>query len=120
MVRKRDKKLSMKRHVVDTAQSMLTSKQPIWKAAQVGNRLQNEKGLNVTNAFVANVLSKDLHMRFKRVQRTSFQGNSDISVVKRQLFAKVVIDSLLEGKRLVCIDETKIVESDMRKRKWKQ
>ena len=75
--------------------------------------------LFVTDRFVASVLRNVFKMRFRKVKRVAFGGNSERSLVLRQLYAKVMLEQLSAGKRLIAIDETWLSESDFRRRKWR-
>lgn len=81
--------------------------------------MRSEKKLVVTNQFVAQVMRKRLKMRYKKVQRTPFAGNSDRSLALRFLCAKVLLGLLAAGKRLINIDESWLSETDLRRKKWR-
>ena len=59
-------------------------------------------------------------MRYKKVKRHAFQGNSERNVVKRAMYAKTMLDILDSNRRIICIDETWINQCDFRHHKWRQ
>ena len=73
----------------------------------------------MTNAFVAKVLREKMNMRFRKVKRIPFGGNTDRSLFLRFECAKTLITLLEAKKRLVSIDESWLQEADMRRRCWK-
>jgi hypothetical protein len=56
-------------------------------------------------------------MRYKKIKKIPFQGNSDRCLVLRQLYAKQLLGILNEGKRVINIDETWLPQTDFRNRK---
>ena len=58
-------------------------------------------------------------MRYKKVQKTAFQGNSQRSLVLRSLNAKLMLEILDGTKVLLNIDEANFCEADFRRRKWR-
>ena len=56
------------------------------------------------------MLRNHLGMRYKKVKKVTFQGNSEQNLVKRHLYCKVMLKLLDQGKRVLNIDETWINE----------
>lgn len=65
------------------------------------------------------MLRDNLGMRYKKIKKIPFQGNSGRCLVLRQLYAKQLLGILNEGKRVINIDETWLPQTDFRNRKWK-
>ena len=59
-------------------------------------------------------------MRYKRVKRIPFRGNSERCLVLRQQYAKFMLGLLSSGRRVINIDETWINQTDFRRMKWRQ
>ena len=57
-------------------------------------------------------------MRFHKVKRVPFKGNSERSLVVRQQCAKKLLELLEQGFRIFNIDESWINEVDFQRRKW--
>jgi len=57
-------------------------------------------------------------MRFHKVKRVPFKGNSERSLVVRQQCAKKLLELLEQGFKIVNIDESWINEVDFQRRKW--
>ena len=64
--------------------------------------------------FIQNVLRNNLGMRYKKVKRIAFQGNSPRNIILRQQYAKVMIDLLLKRKRIINCDESWLNHADHR------
>jgi len=58
-------------------------------------------------------------MRFKRIKRVPFAGNSDRNLILRQQFALNMIKLIRAGMRVINVDETELTKSDFRRRKWR-
>ena len=57
-------------------------------------------------------------MRFHKVKRVAFKGNSERSLVVRQQCAKKMLELLERGTRIVNVDESWVNELDFARRKW--
>ena len=115
---KRDRKSRLLREVTHQAEMLVEQGRNIWRASQVREAVRSGDGGAPTDAFVAKVLRNHLHMRYKKVKRTPYPCNWDINVVKRQRYSETMVQLLQAGKRVLCIDETALVVSDNRQRKW--
>ena len=58
-------------------------------------------------------------MRYKKVKRSPFHGNSERCLLLRQMFAKTLLATLISGKRVINIDETWLPHTDFRRKKWR-
>jgi hypothetical protein len=63
-------------------------------------------------------MKQHFDMRFHKVKRVPFKGNSERSLVVRQQCAKKLLELLEHGFRIVNIDESWINEVDFQRRKW--
>ena len=59
-----------------------------------------------------------MKMKYKKIKRIAYLGNSDRCLILRQDYAKVMLDVLESGKTVLNIDETWINEGDFRPKKW--
>ena len=59
-------------------------------------------------------------MRYGRVKHVALQANTQLSLIKRQASAKVLLDAMQKGKRIINIDESTLGEMDFRRQKWRQ
>ena len=57
-------------------------------------------------------------MSYRRILRTAHHANADRSIVLRQHYAKLLLPLLLQGKRIINIDESWIPHLDFRREKW--
>ena len=58
-------------------------------------------------------------MAYRKVKKIAFQGNSARSMVLRQKCSKKIIELLEQGKRLLFLDESFILDSSMTHSKWR-
>jgi hypothetical protein len=54
-------------------------------------------------------------MRYKKVQKVAYQGNSQRSLVLRQLCAKSMLDILNGDMIVINLDESSFIEADYRR-----
>ena len=54
-------------------------------------------------------------MRYRKVQKTAYQGNSQRSLVLRHLCAKTMLDILNGDMIVINIDESSFIEVDFRR-----
>ena len=73
---------------VAVAQAFIDRGQHIWRVNQIIEEVRTEHDLEVTDALASRVLRGRFGMRYRRVQRVAFQGNSDRCLALRQLFAE--------------------------------
>ena len=57
-------------------------------------------------------------LSYRKFKATPFQGNLARSLVLRQHYAKVLLPQLVEGKRIINIDETWLPTLDFRRYRW--
>ena len=60
----------------------------------------------LSNRLVQNVLKKELNLKFGKIKRIAWQGNSERTLVLRQQFAIKLLGLLNDGKRIINIDES--------------
>lgn len=58
-------------------------------------------------------------MRYKRIKRVPFTGNSDRNLILRQQYAINMVKLLRAGMRIINVDETELTKTDFRSRKWR-
>ena len=90
----------------------------IWRVSLVRDRVKNRHAINVSSTLIAQVLRSDFRMRYKKLKKIPFAGNSDRALSLRFMCSKVLLDALLSGKVLVSLDESWLAEADMRNRCW--
>ena len=76
--------------------------------------------MKVDGQYVAHILRSEFGMRYKKVQKTSYQGNSPRSLVLRHLCAKTMLDILNGDMIVINIDESSFIEADFRRQKWRK
>ena len=103
---------------VNTIQDLKANKQDIWSLNQVRNDIESKYSFIVSKRLVASVLRNQFDMRFHKVKRVSFKGNSERSLVVRQQCALKILELLEQGYRIVNVDESWINELDFARRKW--
>ena len=104
---------------MNVVQGFIDRKQNIWRAEQIVEEVKRDYDLKVSNAFVGKVLRQVYGMRYKKVQRVAFLGNSNRNLYLRQKCAQKMLSLLNEGKVIVNIDESWLSESDFRRKKWR-
>ena len=103
---------------VSTIQSFKDNDQCIWSINQVRDAIEAQSGVNASKRFVSSVLRNHFDMRFQKVKRVAFKGNSERSLVVRQQCAKKMLELLEQGFTIMNIDESWINELDFARRKW--
>ena len=106
--------------IVEVTSGFQSRNQMIWRASQIQDEVQRTADVRVKHSLVSGVLRNVFNMKYKKVKKVAYQANSDRCLILRQLYAKVMIEQLSKGKRVICIDETWISETDFRRRKWRQ
>ena len=76
--------------------------------------------MKVNDQYVAQVLRQEFGMRYKKVQKVAYQGNSQRSLVLRHLCAKTMLDILNGDMIVINIDESSFIEVDYRRQKWRK
>ena len=66
-----------------TIQSFKENNKDIWSLKYVKDAVETEHGLVASKKFVANIMRNNLDMRFHKVKRVAFKGNSERSLVVR-------------------------------------
>ena len=58
-------------------------------------------------------------MKYKKIKKIPFSGNSERNLILRQEFAKRMIKLFEQDEEIINIDETWISQTDFRRRKWR-
>ena len=80
--------------VASTIQDYKEKKQDIWSLNQVKVTIESKHDFIVSKRLVASVLKNQFDMRFHKVKRVAFKGNSERSLVVRQQCAKKMLEVL--------------------------
>lgn len=80
--------------VASTIQDYKENKQDIWSLNQVRVSIESKFDFIVSKRLVASVLKNQFDMRFHKVKRVAFKGNSERSLVVRQQCAKKMLEVL--------------------------
>lgn len=67
---------------------------------------------------VSDVFRKEMGFRYRKVRKTVPGANSERCLVLRQQYALKMISLLLEGKRIINVDETWINETNFTRKAW--
>ena len=86
--------------------------------AFVQKKLKEEHHIEAKEWVIKGVMKKDLDMKYKKVKPISIHANSPKNLVCWQQFALKFVELLLQGKRILNIDETWLGMSDFRYMKW--
>ena len=65
-------------------------------------------------------MREDCNLRYKKLKRVAWQGNSERCLVTRMLYARRLLEILDEGKRIINIDETWLPHLDFRRMSWRR
>ena len=57
-------------------------------------------------------------MSYRRARKVPIQGNSERCLVLRQQYAKVMLEQLEQGKRVINVDESWLNESSFLRKIW--
>lgn len=106
--------------VVDVATAMRRVNHTVWRSSQIREAVLKDYGLKITDKLVVDVLKSKFNMRYRKVKRVPYAGNTNRSLNLRFRCAKVLLNCLSEGKRLISIDETWLAECDMRQMCWRK
>ena len=98
---------------------MINRKQHIWNTQLVVDEVKSQFNIKVENTYVSTVFRQAFDMRYKKIQRVAFQGNSERSLVLRNLCAKTYFDLLNGDTVLINIDESFFIDTEFRTKKWR-
>lgn len=79
----------------------------------------DDLGVDAQEPEIRSVMREDLGMRYRKIVPISIHGNSEKNLVLRQQFAIKLIGLMVEGKRLLNIDQTWLGMMDFRRCKWR-
>ena len=84
----------------------IENEEGIWSINQVKGAVLAKHDCVLPRRLVASVLRDRFGMRFHKVKRVAFKGNSERSLVVRQQCAKKMLELLDQGTRVVNVDES--------------
>ena len=76
---------------------MLDDDDDIWSLKQVAGAVAAQHKVKLGHPVISNVLKAHFDMRFHKIKRVPFKGNSERSLVVRQQCAKKLLDLLEQG-----------------------
>ena len=79
---------------------------------QVADAIKAQHEVKLSHQLISTVLKSHFDMRFHKVKRVPFKGNSELSLVVRQQCAIKLLELLEQGFRVINIDESWINEVD--------
>ena len=112
LLEKQAKKEERLAAAVSTIEGFLDRNEDIWTLKQVADAVAARHEVKLGPRVLSNVLKSHFDMRFRKVKRIPFKGNSERSLVVRQQSAKKLLELLEQGCRIVNIDESWINEVD--------
>ena len=118
LLEKQAKKEERLAAAVCTVEGIMAKDEEIWSLKQVSDAAAAQHGVKLGPRVLSNVLKSHFDLRFHKVKRIPFQGNSERSLVIRQQSAKKLLELLEQGFRIVNVDESWINEVDFQRRKW--
>ena len=91
---KEDEKLAKVVAVKAEIQRCIEAGQNIWRREQIVDAVRLAHGVDVKDDFVSKVMRQGFQMRYRKIKKVAFQGNSDRSLIIRQQFAKRMLGLL--------------------------
>lgn len=119
LMTQRDQKATRHQVIAETIVEMNQLNVFVDSAREVRKALMDTTGADVKEPEIRSIMKEDLGMRYRKLVPVSIHGNSQKNLVLRQQFAMKLIGLLLEGKRLLNVDETWLGMTDFRRRKWR-
>jgi transposase len=111
--------VSAKREVIrEKTMAVINTNRYVWKASQITNEVNAGTELRVTDRLVRQVFREDLDLRYRKLKRIAFQGNSERCLVQRQEFAKILMGLMSRNLNIINVDETHLCDYDFRRQKW--
>ena len=104
--------------IVAETRGLLRQQKIIHKASVVKHIVEEKHGLLVKDQQLKKIFREQLGLRYKKVKRIPFQGNLERNLVLRQRFGMKLLELLQQGKRIINVDETWIVDTQFIRRKW--
>ena len=75
-------------------QRCIEAGQNIWRREQIVDAVRLTHNVDVKDDFVSKVMRQGFQMRYRKIKKVAFQGNSDRSLIIRQQFAKRMLGLL--------------------------
>ena len=115
---KEKEQMKIKKTIEIVAEKFLERSIPIKKASMVQSECQQLHGLEVPIEKVRRHLKEELGLGYRMARKVPLQANSERCLVLRQRFALVMLDLLLEGKRVMNVDESWLNETTFTRKIW--
>ena len=87
--------------------------------ADITDALNAEGNVQLKAPLVRNIMRKCLGLKYKAVQYTEVQANSERCLVLRQQYALILLGLLQAGKRLINVDESWVDQTSYTRRHWR-
>ena len=96
----------------------MSQNQLIRSLADIQRELEFDQGLKISKKLIGNTIKSNKMFKFKKVKKVPPHANSLRNQHMRQQFAIKILDLLMEGKRILAIDETWFGETNYNRRSW--
>ena len=106
--------------VLTESKKLLNSPVGLLKVEDVNQKVEQNWGINVTSDYTRKVLHHDLNLRYRRIKKIPYLGNTSRSLILRQLYAKFMLEKLATDVRVINIDQSWINEANFLRRCWKR
>ena len=105
-------------NIKEVTLGMIEQDAVIDKAEMVAINVKRDYDFKPSNKLVRQVFRQDLGMKYQKLKKLAYQGNSERSLILRQQFSMKMLELLEQGKRILNIDETWISGMKCTHRSW--
>ena len=94
--------------VRETVINLIKSSGRIASVAEVHKQASLQGASDLKLKRVSQIMANNLGLKFKRLKKVDVRANCNQALIQRQQFAMTLIGLLLEGKRIINVDESAI------------
>ena len=118
MASENQKKAAVRVDVLQVIMDYFNNERHVGSTRELKSMLKEEHGIDIKPWTLRQYLRKELNLRYKRIEDTSWKGNAPKNLILRQHFAIGFLRLDLTKKTIVSCDESWLGMSDFRRMKW--
>ena len=117
---KRISKLNREHSILESIERVQVQDQTLKSAKVICEDIEENQGSKVSGKMVRKVLNSSGKLKFKKQKKIPLHANSLRNQYMRQQFSMKMLQFLVDGKRILAVDETWFGETNYSRQSWQQ
>ena len=104
--------------VTEKLETLADKNELIRSLGNIQQEIESDQGIKVSTKTITKIIKTNKMFKYKKVKKVPPHANSLRNQYMRQQFAIKLLDLLMDGKRILAIDETWFGETNYNRQSW--